>query len=94
MAATYDEVVDALLNNADFEESGSVSKARAFITAATRYFILQPASASDQNSSMAMGLTQIQDLMARATAFVRTANATTAATSQVRYLTAAEGFRR
>lgn len=70
MAATLDQVIDSLLDNADFEETGSASKARAFITAANRYFILQPQSASDQGSSLSMGLPQIQALMSRAQAYV------------------------
>lgn len=94
MAATFDQVADALLDNADFEESNSVTKARAFITAGTRYFVLQPASASDQASAMSMGLSQIQDMMARASAFIRQSEATSSATSSVRFLSAAEGFRR
>lgn len=87
MAATYDEVVDALLDNADFEETGSVSKARAFITAATRFFILSPASSSDQGSSMAMGLPQIQNLMVRAQAYV----AVNATGARVRFLSVNTG---
>ena len=70
MAATLDEVIDSLLDNADFEETGSASKARTFITAANRYFILQPQSASDQSSSLSMGLPQVQALMQRAQAYV------------------------
>ena len=94
MAATIDEVIDDLLDNADFEQADSVAKARTFITAANRYFILTPASQSDQGSSLAMGLAQIQSLLNRATAFVKQSSTSTAATSHVRFLTFSEGFRR
>ena len=94
MAATIDEVIDDLLDNADFEESASLSKARTFITAATRYLILTPASQSDQGSSLAMGLQQIQSLLSRATAFVNSNDTASAAGSRVRFLSAGEGFRR
>lgn len=93
MAATIDEVIDDLLDNADFEENDSVAKARTFITAANRYFILTPASQSDQGSSMAMGLAQIQALLNRATAFVKQSSTDSAETSAVRFLSISEGFR-
>lgn len=93
MAATIDEVIDALLDNADFEESDSLTKARTFITAANRYFILTPANQADQGSSMAMGLTQIQALLNRATAFVKNSAATSVQNSSVRFLSVSEGFR-
>lgn len=94
MAATIDEVIDALLDNADFEESDSLAKARTFATAATRWLILSPASQSDQGSSMSMGLAQIENLLGRARAYISQSEATTAAASSVRFLSAAEGFRR
>lgn len=94
MAATIDQVIDALLDNADFEESGSVSKANTFVTAANRYLILTPASQSDQGSSMAMGLAQIQALLARAQAYIKANDTDSATSSRVRFLTFTEGFRR
>lgn len=94
MPATLDEVTDALIENADFEEVNSLSKAKAFISAANRYFILQPASASDQGSSLSMGFAQVQTLLARAQSWVKASSSATAADSRVRFLSAGEGFRR
>lgn len=93
MAATIDEVIDALSDNADFEEVGSVAKARAFITAANRFLILTPSSQSDQGSSLSMGLPQVQSLLASARAYVTQADNSSAATSRVRFLSAREGWR-
>lgn len=90
MAVTIDEVIDALLDNADFEENNSVSKASLFVTAAKRFFILTPQNQSDQGSSMAISAAQIENLMLRAQSFVA-ANRTSAGT--VRHLVVSENFR-
>ena len=94
MATTIDEIYDDLSNNADFEEVGSVAKAKAFVTAATRYLIVSPASQSDQGSSMVINSQQIERLLQRARSFIAANERTSAATSRVRFLTAAQGFRR
>ena len=90
-AKTLDEVIDDLLNNADFEELESLSKAQKFITAATRYFILAPSSASEAGSSMAINPPQVENLLQRARQVV--AEQATSRGS-VRFLATAEGFRR
>lgn len=90
MAVTIDEVIDALLDNADFEENNSVSKASLFVTAAKRFFILTPQNQSDQGSSMAISAAQIENLMLRAQSFVA-ANRTSA--GAVRHLVVSENFR-
>lgn len=91
--ATLSEVIDSLVDNADFEAAFSVSKARAFVTAATRYLILMPASQSDKGSSLSMSVAEVRMLMDRATRFINQ-SATSAANPGVRFLTCAEGFRR
>ena len=88
---TLDEVVDALLENADFEATGSVSKARAVMTAAHRYFILAPKNAADQGSQLAINGAEVSAMLQRARQVV-SENATTR--GSVRFLTASEGFRR
>lgn len=90
MAATIDDVIDALLDNADFEEANSVSKAQTFATAAKRFFILSPLSSSDQGSSMAISATQIENLLNRALTFIA---AKRTDPSTVRFLSVSEGFR-
>ena len=90
MPATIDQVIDALLDNADFEETTSVSKAQAFATAAKRFLILSPQSQSDQGSSLTMSPATIENLMHRALEFIA-ANRTPS--SVVRFLSVSEGFR-
>ena len=94
MAITIDTVIDNLLDNADFEETASVTKARAFITAATQFLILSPQSQSDQGSSLTMSVAQIENLLKRARGYVEKNATDSASGTRVRFLTAAEGFRR
>lgn len=67
---TYDEAVDNYLDNADFEESASVAKAKAFVTACVQLAVLLPSSASDQGSSQAFDIADIRANKERAQAFV------------------------
>ena len=59
-----------LLTYADFEEVNSVARARLFITAAKRWLILRPESASNQSSSLSIGKSSVAEMMQRAQAFV------------------------
>jgi hypothetical protein len=83
------EIESDLLDFADFEEVGSVSRARSFITAAKRWLILRADSASHQSSSMTIGKTYVQDMLKRAQDFV-SANSRTGG---VRHLGVGRGFR-
>lgn len=67
---TLSEIQEALLENADFEEVASVTKAKAFITAAKRWFILAPNSSSKEGVSLSLNSQQIENLMKRAQEFV------------------------
>lgn len=91
-APTIDEITDDILNNADFEEQSSVTKANAFVTAAKRYLILSPESQSDQGSSLTISTSQIENLMRRAQQYIDHRSRQSAGSA--RFLSAAEGFRR
>lgn len=93
MATTIDSVIDELIDTADFEEVSSVTKAKAFISAANRYFILSPQQQSDEGSSLTMNSQQIENLLKRARYYVEV-NATGRSSTNVKFLSAAEGFRR
>lgn len=69
MARTIDEIITAMQDNADFEEVGSLTKARAFVTAAREYLILAPNSSADQGSSMTINAAQIEAQLRRAQAY-------------------------
>lgn len=92
MAATLDQILDALLDNADFEETSSTTKAAAFVTAAKRYLILMPASASDSGTSQAMNPAQVERMMQRAQAMIAAATPNTGGGS-VRYFGFTQGRR-
>lgn len=92
MAINIDQITDDLLDNADFEEVSSVTKAKAFITAAKRFLILTPAAQSDQASSLSISVEGIERLYRRAQQYVDNSSASNG--SRVRFLSASEGFRR
>jgi len=67
---TLAEVTVELIDNADFEEVGSLSKAKAFATAATRWFILAPQSSSKEGASLSLNTQQIENLLKRARLYI------------------------
>lgn len=92
---TLTELRDALWDNASFEEDSSATKAKAFITAATRWLALEAGQQSDQGSSLTYSHAQVEKLLQRARQYIAANPATTTAnTSRVRFLSAGEGFRR
>lgn len=91
---TLQDLRDALWDNGDFEEVGSVAKAKAYITAATRWLALEPASQSDQGSSLSFAPAQVERLMQRARAFVAANSNSSSINTGVRFLSASSGFRR
>lgn len=64
------DIESDLLEYADFEEVGSVSRARLFITAAKRWLILRAESASNQSSSLSIGKSFVETMMKRAQNYV------------------------
>lgn len=67
------EPIDALndcVTYADWEETGSVTRAKAFITAVNRYLLLSPQSQSDQGQSLAISVTELANMRNRAQVFV------------------------
>jgi hypothetical protein len=90
-AATLSEILDALNDYADYEEVGSVSRARSYVTAARRFLQL-PSSQSDQGSAMGYTPQSIQNEIAQARAFIDAQ--ASASGGAVSFLTAREGFRR
>ena len=84
-----------LIEYADFEEVGSVARARSFITAAKRWLILRPESASNGGSSLSMSKSVVMDLLKRAQDYVA-ANAgsvSDGAGGRVRFLGVGRSFR-
>jgi hypothetical protein len=77
-----------LIDFADFEEVGSVSRARQFVTAARRWLILRADTASNQSSSLTIGKNYVESMMTRATEYIA-ANSN----SHVRHLGVGRSFR-
>jgi hypothetical protein len=93
MAESLDTTINALIDNADFEEVNSLAKAKAFITAAKRYLISAPRMASDhQGHSQQTNPEQVKAMMDKASEFV-SANETSSTSSSVRFLGVGGDFR-
>lgn len=92
-AATLIDILDALNDYSDYEEVGSVSRARSFITAARRWLQL-PSSSSEQGSAMGYTPAVIQQEISTARAYVAANDTSSSGSGSVRFLTAREGFRR
>ena len=93
MAVTLDQAMDSLVDNADWEATQDVAKARAFITAANRYLILMPSSSSEPGGfSTAMSVSEVRGLMERASLFVASMDASQNSTKVV-HLRMRPGFR-
>lgn len=83
------DIESDLLEYADFEEVASVQRAKLFITAAKRWLILRPDSASNQSSSLSVGKSFVETMLRRAQDYVA-ANQTLAGGGRgsVRFLSA------
>lgn len=82
-----------LLDFADFEDVGSVSRARSFVTAARRWLILRAESASNQSSSLSIGKNYVDSMMKRALDFIAANAQSSGASGGVRFLGAGSNFR-
>ena len=81
-----------LLTYADFEEVGSVARAKLFMTAAKKWLILRPESASNQSSSLSMGKQAVEQMLQQARTYVQ-ANDSSPTASRIRFLEPGGSFR-
>ena len=87
--ATYTTFLAAqtgLLENLDFEETGSIAKAKAVVSAANAWIVLVPDSASDQGSSLTISPDKVAAILERARRYVSNVASQTSANSRVRFL--------
>jgi hypothetical protein len=87
------DIESDLLDYADFEELGSVSRAKSFITAANRWLILRAETASNQSSSLSIGKSFVQDMLKRAQDFVAANDSGSGSAGGVRFLGVGSNFR-
>jgi len=95
--ATYTTAAGAeagLLANLDYEETGSLAKAKATISAGRAWLILRPVSAADQSSSLTLSHSEVRAIIEDARRYVASNVSTSASTTGVRFLSTNEGFRR
>lgn len=94
--ATFDlEAVETdYLTYADYEEVSSVSRARLFVTAATRLLYLAAQSASNQSSSLSIDTDAIKQEKTRARAFIQAnAKRSNGSSAQVSFYSVGHDFR-
>jgi len=77
MAVTYSQAVEAYLDNADFEEDASLSKAKAFVTACVQLAVLLPSSASFGASAQSFDVASIKAAQTRALDWIQAYEAST-----------------
>ena len=87
---TVNEIIQTLMENADFEEVVSVAKAKSFISAAKRLQLIRPEEAEDQHKRLKFNGAQLSDMTKRAQEFVAVND--TSNGGSVRFLSA-ENFR-
>lgn len=95
MSQTIDEITDALNDYSDWEEVGSVERAKKYITAARR-FIGFPESSSGEGKTQTFSVDQVREELLAARAFVQ-ANDTSISggnSTGVRVLGVGSDFRR
>lgn len=60
MSINYDAIVEAYHDNADYAETGSIAKARAFVTACRRLLVLQPSESANRETTTRFDMKLIQ----------------------------------
>jgi hypothetical protein len=91
-AASLTTILDNLNDYADYEEVGSVARAKSFITAAKRFLQL-PSTQTDQGSSESYTPEMVRKELEFARQYVRANQSATATTSSVRFLGVGSDFR-
>lgn len=65
-----DDVQQSLLDNASFIEDNSLSKAKAFVSAAARWLIMKPANVSGENRTVVLNTVQVEKMKHDAEIFI------------------------
>ena len=87
---TLASVQQTMLDNADYSNPASVTKARLYVIACERYRILFPSASSGGGTSVAYDLNQISAMQAKAEAFIR---ANSSPSGRVKFLSVSDDFR-
>ncbi|MDB4726503.1 hypothetical protein OAF54_03610 [bacterium] len=65
-----EEITQVMLDNIDFMEAQSVSKAKLFAPAARRWLVLRPVNVSGEGRSATLNITQVERMLQSAEAFI------------------------
>ena len=68
---TLEEIQDAVIENASFEEDGSVAKAKLFSAAARRWLIIVPQSTAHLGNSMTLNVQYVNQMLNRALDYIQ-----------------------
>lgn len=90
--ATVTEITDLLEAALDYEETGSVTKAKSVITYASQLILKRPQSSGHGGSSAAYDVASLNQIKNDARLYVK-ANSTTNASPSVRFLGPSSSFR-
>ena len=92
VANSIEDLETAIETNASWEEDGSLSKAKAFVTAVRRYLMRYPNSSSNQSSSMSFDFNVIQSQLLLAKQYIALNDTASASNTRVRFFDAS-GYR-
>lgn len=90
---TLATIQQTLLDSADYAVQRSVTKAKAFVTAATQMLIVLPQSSANQATSVAYSVDQIRQLKNEAEEWLKANDPAQNASTSTRFLSV-EGFRK
>lgn len=90
---TLAEIETDLLDYANFEEVLNVARAKSFVTAANRWLILRSESASSNSQSMSISKQYVNEMKARAQAFIAANGSAANGQGSMRVLVPSETFR-
>lgn len=94
MANSIDDIIAALLDNADWQSDNNIAKAKLFVAAAKKFFILSPQSSTSPGGfQMSMSVQQIKQLHDEASSFIVSNSESASGGASVTIMGARHGFR-
>lgn len=93
MAIDIEQIQEDVSTYSDYEDEGSVSRAKLYRTALRRLITFRTTSSSNQGSSLSQDVRSLENLMARVNDFIAANDTDSASTSRVRFLSVENGFR-
>lgn len=89
---TLESVETTILDNAAWYQNRSITEAKAFASAVTRWLFLSPSSSSNQSSSLSWDVATAREELAKAQSYI-SQNDTSDSGGRVRFLGVGSNFR-